>query len=193
MPRLLEKYRKEVIPSLKEVFHYKNISAVPKITKAVVNVGTGRIAKESKMLERVEKDLAKITGQKPAVRPAKKSIAGFKLREGMPVGYMVTLRGTRMYDFIDRLVSIALPRTRDFQGIPLVAVDMAGNLTIGVKEQTIFPEVTYDTLKDIFSLEVTIVTAARTRDEGIELLRLMGFPLQARDEKSKTKRKGKKA
>lgn len=185
IPRILEKYRTTIVPALKEKFAYSSVAAVPKVSKVVVNVGVGRavIAKDTKFIERVQADIAKITGQKPSVRKAKKSISGFKLREGLPIGYAVTLRGTRMYDFIDRLISLALPRTRDFQGIPLSAFDAAGNLNIGIKEQTIFPEVTYDTSKDIFGLEVTIVTTARTKDEGGELLKLMGFPLKAHIEK----------
>src|SRR3990167_10745687 len=188
-PRLLTKYRKEVLPLMKAKFGYKNVMAIPKIEKVVVNVGYGRkaVAKETKAIEKIEQDLAKITGQKPAVRKSKKSIAGFKLREGLDVGYMVTLRGTRMYDFIDRLISLALPRTRDFQGIPATAFDQAGNLNIGIKEQTIFPEVAYDTLKDIFGLEVTVVTTAHTKEEGDELLRRMGFPLRSADEKRAVK------
>ncbi|OGN29153.1 MAG: 50S ribosomal protein L5 [Candidatus Yanofskybacteria bacterium RIFCSPLOWO2_01_FULL_49_25] len=192
-PRLLERYRKDILPALKERFSYSTVAAVPRVEKVVVNVGTGRLAvvKDTKMMERIVKDLTTITGQKPAVRKAKKSIAGFKLREGLDVGYMVTLRGTRMYDFIDRLISLALPRTRDFQGIPATAFDQAGNLNIGIKEQTIFPEVAYDTLKDIFGLEVTVVTTAHTKEEGDELLRRMGFPLRSADEKRAVKAKKK--
>ncbi len=178
MNRLKEKYIKEVAPALKKEFGYKNVSAIPKITKVVVNVGTGRLGKDTKMLDRIASDLAKITGQKPATRKAKKSIAGFKLREGTPVGYMVTLRGTRMYDFIDRLISIALPRSRDFQGLPVSSFDAAGNFNMGIKEQNIFPEVTYETLRDIFGLEITVVTSAHNRLAGTALLRQMGFPLK---------------
>ena len=150
----------------------------PRISKVVVNVGTGKITKDAKMLERIEKDLAKITGQKPAVRAAKKSIAGFKLREGSPVGLTVTLRGTRMYDFIDRLISVALPRSRDFQGLLPRSFDEKGNLNIGIKEHNIFPEITYESLKDIFGLEVTIVTNAGSRERGISFLKFMGFPIK---------------
>lgn len=166
--RIVEKYRKEYGYSMK----------APRITKVVVNVGIGKIAKDTKLIERIQSDLAKITGQKPAIRNAKKSIAGFKLREGTPVGVMVTLRGTRMYDFIDRLISVALPRSRDFQGIPAKSVDDRGNLNIGIKEQNIFPEVTYESLKDIFGLEVTVVVRAKDRQEGVALLKFMGFPLK---------------
>ena len=177
--RILEKYRKEVAPALKAEFGYKNVFAIPRITKAVVNIGVGKISKDTKALEKIEIDLAKITGQKPALRNAKKSIAGFKLREGTPAGYMVTLRGGRMYDFIDRLISVALPRSRDFQGLPESSFDASGNLNIGIKEHNIFPEVSYESLKDIFGLEVTIVTTATTRAEGVALLRRLGFPIKS--------------
>ena len=176
--RIVEKYKKSVVPALKKEFGYKNVHAIPRITKVVVNVGVGRIVKETKLLERIQADLAKITGQKPALRNAKKSIAGFKVREGTPSGYMVTLRGARMYDFIDRLVSVALPRSRDFQGISPTSIDQAGNLNIGIKEHNIFPEISYESLKDIFGLEITVVTSAKSHKEGAALLRLLGFPLK---------------
>ena len=179
IPRLLTKYRKEVVPAMRAEFGHKNVMAVPKIIKVALNVGLSRAAKEPKFIERVENDLAKITGQKPTVRKARKSIAGFKTRQGMPVGMMVTLRGRRMYDFIDRLISIALPRSRDFQGINAKSFDQKGSLSIGIREHNIFPEVTYESLKDIFGLEVTVTTNAQAAKEGIELLRLMGFPIKA--------------
>ncbi|MBI2670223.1 MAG: 50S ribosomal protein L5 [Candidatus Yanofskybacteria bacterium] len=179
-PRLLEKYRKEVLPLMKAKFGYKNVMAVPKIEKVVVNVGYGRkaVAKETKAIEKIEQDLAKITGQKAAMRKAKQSISGFKVRQGLDVGMVVTLRGRRMYDFIDRLISIALPRSRDFHGLEQKVFDQHGNINIGIKEQTIFPEVTYESLKDIFPLEVTVVTTAKSKEEGVELLRLTGFPIK---------------
>lgn len=177
-PRLLTKYRKEVIPAMMAKFGYKTPMAVPKIKKVVVNVGIGRISKDDKMIERINKDLAKITGQKPAVRKAKKSIAGFKIRSGVDVGLMVTLRGVRMYDFIDRLIAIALPRSRDFRGLNTGSFDKSGNLSIGIGEQSIFPEVTYESLKDIFSLGVTITTDSKSKEEGTELLKLFGFPIR---------------
>ena len=179
-PRLLAKYRKEVVPVMREKFGYKNIMAVPKIEKAVVNVGFGRkaVVKETAAIEKIEKDLAKLTGQKPAVRKAKKSISGFKLRQGMVIGMMVTLRGRRMYDFIDRLISIALPRSRDFHGLDPKSFDKRGSLSIGIKEHSIFPEITYESLKDIFGLEISVVTTAKSKEEGIELLKLMGFPIK---------------
>lgn len=168
--RILEKYRKE----------YGYSMSAPRVKKVVVSVGFGRaaIAKDNKLIEKIEQDLAKITGQKPAVRKAKKSIAGFKVREGLPIGFMVTLRGARMYDFIDRLISVALPRSRDFQGLSITSFDSHGNLNIGIKEHNIFPEVSYESLKDIFGLEVTIVTNADSKEIGTALLRGMGFPLK---------------
>ncbi len=176
---ILEKYRKDVVPALKEKFGYKNVMSIPKIEKAVINIGVGRMSREkdTKGLERIEADLAKITGQKPSKRVAKKSISGFKLREGVMVGMAVTLRGKRMYDFIDRLISIALPRSRDFRGINPKSIDRNGNLNVGIKESNIFPEITYETLRDIFSFEVTFVTTAHSSQEGYELFKQIGFPL----------------
>lgn len=180
MPILITKYRKEIIPAMREKFGYKTVMAVPKIKKVVLNVGIGRVAKEAKFIERVQQDLAKISGQKPVTRKAKKSIAGFKIRTGMDVGMMVTLRGKRMYDFIDRLIAIALPRSRDFRGLDPRSFDNNGNLSIGIKEQNIFPEVTYESSKDIFSLGITITTDSKTKNEGLELLRLFGFPIKTK-------------
>ncbi len=179
-PRLLERYRKEVIPAMREKFGYKSIMAVPRIEKVVINVGFGRkaVAKETAAIEKIEKDLAKLTGQKPAVRKAKKSISGFKVRQGMEIGAMVTLRGKRMYDFIDRLISIALPRSRDFHGLDPKSFDRQGSLSIGIKEHSIFPEITYESLKDIFGLEISVATTAKSREEGTELLKSMGFPIK---------------
>lgn len=159
-------------------FGYKTVMAVPKIEKVVLNAGIGRAIKDDKLVEKVKQDLTKLSGQKPVARLAKKSIAGFKLREGTEVGVSVTLRGKRMYDFIDRLISIALPRTRDFHGIEPKSFDQKGNLTIGVKEHNIFPEIHYESLKDIFGFEISIATTAKKREEGIALLRLMGFPIK---------------
>lgn len=179
-PLLLAKYRKEVIPAMREKFGYKNVMAVPKIEKVVVNVGFGRraIMKESAAIEKIEQDIAKLTGQKASLRKAKKSISGFKLREGLIIGAMATLRGRRMYDFINRLVSIALPRSRDFHGLDPKSFDKKGSLNIGIKEHSIFPEITYETLKDIFGLEISVVTTAKTKEEGTELLKLIGFPIR---------------
>lgn len=177
--RLLEKYQKEVIPTLRASFGYKNIMAVPKLEKAVLNVGFGRVAKDSRIVEKIKQDLAKISGQKPSIRKAKKSISGFKLRQGVDIGATVTLRGPRMYDFIDRLVSIALPRSRDFKGLNPGSFDERGNLNVGIKEHNIFPEISYESLKDIFGLQVTITTTAKSRKEGQDLLKLLGFPIKS--------------
>ncbi len=159
-------------------FGIKNIMAVPRVEKVVVNSGVGRFAKEEKTIERIAKELAMITGQKPVLRKAKKSISGFKLRQGVAVGVSVTLRGKRMYDFLDRLISIALPRSRDFRGIDSKNFDKTGNLNFGIKESNIFPEINYENVKDIFGLEVTVVTTAKNREEGIALLKQLGFPIK---------------
>lgn len=178
MSRLLQKYRKEVIPALQKEFGIKNIMAVPRIDKVSINVGIGRVVKDEKVVEKIAQDLAKLTGQKPVFRKAKKSIASFKIREGMNIGVSVTLRGKRMYDFIDRFVSIALPRSKDFRGIDTKNFDKNGNLNFGIKESSIFPEVTYETLKDIFSLEVTVATTAKNKERGVSLLNHLGFPIK---------------
>ncbi len=177
-PRLLQKYRKEVIPAMQKEFGISNIMAVPKIGKVVVNTGVGRISKDDKAIERIAKDLTLISGQKPVFRKAKKSISGFKIREGVNVGISVTLRGKRMYDFVDRLISIALPRSKDFRGIDRKNFDGMGNLNIGIKESSIFPEVNYENLKDIFGLQVTVMTNAGNKERGAQLLKLMGFPIK---------------
>ncbi|MEK7121187.1 MAG: 50S ribosomal protein L5 [Patescibacteria group bacterium] len=163
---------------MQKTFEIENIMAVPKIEKVVVNTGVGRIAKEDKTIERIAKDLTMIVGQKPVFKKAKKSISGFKLREGVSVGISVTLRGKRMYDFLDRLIAIALPRSRDFRGIETKNFDKMGNLNFGIRESSIFPEINYENVKDIFGLEVTVVTTAQNREKGIELLRQMGFPIR---------------
>ena len=178
MSTLQEKYKKEVIPAMREKFGYQNIMAVPKIEKVVVNCGVGRI-RDEKQHEEVRKHLALITGQKPAPRPAKKAIASFKTRQGLIIGYQVTLRGKRMYDFISRLVNVALPRTRDFRGIDGKSFDSKGNLTIGIKEHIVFPEMIGEDYRFLFGLEVTVVTNTKRREEGVELLRLMGFPIRS--------------
>lgn len=176
--KLLEKYNKEVAPALEKEFGYKNIMAVPKIAKIVVNIGTGRIARDVKMVDSIARDMALITGQAPIKTKAKKAMASFKTREGMEIGLKVTLRQNKMYDFLYRLISIALPRTRDFRGIKLSAVDSFGNLTIGIKEHIVFPEAVLESSKMIFSFGVTIVSTAKTKKEAEKLFRLMGFPLQ---------------
>ena len=175
---LQEKYQKEIIPKMKEKFGYKNDLAVPRIEKTIVNVGIGSILGDEKAQELISKDLVLITGQKPVPTLAKKAIAGFKTRQGMAVGLKVTLRGKRMFDFLSRLINIALPRTRDFQGLSAKSIDQGGNLTIGIKEHIIFPEVSEQDIKRIFGFEITIVTNARTREQALELFKLLGFPIK---------------
>ena len=173
-----EKYKKIAIAQMQKTFGYKSIMAVPKIKKVVVNAGIGKLRDKKDAVETVEKHLALITGQKLSPRPVKKAIASFKTRLGMVVGYKVTLRGRRKFDFLNRMVNFAIPRMRDFRGIPLSSVDQAGNLTLGFKEHIVFPEIIGEDVKNIFSFEVTIVTNSKTREEAIELFRLLGFPLQ---------------
>ena len=176
MAGLKEKYRKEIVPKLMEVRGYKNVMEVPKLEKVVVGIGLGEAVTNAKALEGAEKDLPIITGQKPIVTRSKKSIANFKLREGMPIGLKVTLRQKRMFDFLDRLINVVLPRGREFQGVPRNAFDGRGNYTLGLKEQTIFPEIEYDKIDKVRGLEITIVTTARTDEEGRLLLELLGMP-----------------
>lgn len=174
--RMREKYEQEVVPALTTEFSYPNIMAVPRLNKIVLNVGMGEATTNGKAMDAAVKDLATIAGQQPIVRRAKKSIAAFKVREGMPVGCMVTLRGERMWEFFDRLVSIALPRTRDFRGISEKSFDGRGNYSLGLKEQLIFPEIDYDKVDKIRGMEVSIVTTARTDEEARRLLTLLGVP-----------------
>ncbi|MGP8080790.1 MAG: 50S ribosomal protein L5 [Dehalococcoidales bacterium] len=176
MAGLKEKYRKEVLPRLMEVKGYKNVMEVPKLEKIVVGIGLGEAVANAKALEGAEKDLPIITGQKPIVTRSKKSIANFKLREGMPIGLKVTLRQGKMYDFLDRLINVVLPRGREFLGVPRNAFDGRGNYTLGLKEQTIFPEIEFDKVDKVRGLEITIVTTARTDEEGRLLLELLGMP-----------------
>jgi len=175
---LKEKYIKEVIPAMKKKFGIKNDLAVPKIKKVVVNIGIGQAARDKEFKKQIIADFKMITGQKPVERKARKSIAGFKVRQGMTVGLLATLRRRRMWDFIDRLINIALPRTRDFRGIPKKSFGTGGNLTIGIREQIIFSEINAENAKNIFGLEVTIVTNAQDNKQAIELLKLLGFPIQ---------------
>jgi len=179
LPRLKERYRKEILPTLMREFGYQNVMQAPHVQKVVVNIGVGEAIGNAKALDGAVKDLTAIAGQKPFVRKAKKSIATFKLREGMPIGLMVTLRGDTMYYFLDRLMNIALPRTRDFRGVPRDAFDGRGNYTLGVREQLIFPEIDYDTIDKVRGMEVSIVTSAKTDEEGRRLLQLMGMPFRA--------------
>lgn len=171
-------YTDEVVPKMKENFHYKNIMEIPKLKKIVVNMGLGEAIQNIKVLDSAVEELKMITGQKPVVTRAKKSIAAFKLRVGMPIGCMVTLRREKMYDFFQKLVNIALPRVRDFRGISGKAMDGFGNYSLGIKEHIIFPEIDYDKIDKIKGLNITIVTSARTDREGIELLKLMGMPFR---------------
>ncbi len=184
MISLKEKYRKEVIPTMMEKFGYKNRMAVPKIEKVVVNIGFGRVVAEKtskerkKFSEAILDDISLIVGQRPVLTKARKSISGFKTRQGMPIGAKVVLRRKRMYDFLERLISITLPRSRDFGGIKASAFDKGGNLTLGIKEHISFPEILLEKSKQIFSLEMTVVTTAREQDKGLKLLKLMGFPIK---------------
>ena len=179
MARLRERYREEVIPTLREKFGYENVMQVPRLEKIVVNMGVGEAAQNSRALDGAMDDLARITGQKPQLRRARKSIAGFKIREGMPVGARTTLRGERMWEFLDRLISIALPRVRDFRGINPRSFDGQGNFALGLREQLIFPEISYDAVEATRGLDVAVVTTAKTDEESRELLRLLGMPFRA--------------
>ncbi len=176
MPHLLDKYRNEIIPAMTERFGYTNRLAVPRIKKVNLNAGVGRSSEDKERLQQALDDFALITGQKAVVTKAKKSIAGFKLRAGMPVGATTTLRGTRMYEFLERLISVVIPRIRDFRGLPPKAFDGRGNLSFGLNEQAVFPEINPDKVKTIQGMHITIVTTAKTDDEGRELLRLFGVP-----------------
>jgi len=176
MSRLKERYRKEIIPTLMELRGYKNIMQVPRLDKFVLNIGLGEAIQNAKALEAAERDLAAISGQHPVTTRAKKSIASFRLRAGMPIGLKVTLRGERMYDFFDKLVNAVLPRMREFQGVSRNSFDGSGNYTLGIKEQTLFPEVDYDKIDKVRGLEVSIITTAKTDEEGRHLLELLGMP-----------------
>jgi large subunit ribosomal protein L5 len=177
-PRLLERYRAEVVPKLSTEFGYRNVNQVPQLAKVVVNVGVGEATQNPKLLEKATEELAAITGQKPLVRKARKSIANFKLRAGQNIGAMVTLRGDRMWEFMDRLMNVALPRVRDFKGVSPKAFDGRGNYTLGIREQIIFPEVDYDSVERITGLNVTVCTTARSDAEGKALLALLGMPFR---------------
>jgi len=177
-PRLKEKYENEVVPALEQKFGYKNIMEVAKVHKVVVSMGVSDAVQDPKALDSAANDMALITGQKPIITRAKKSIAAFKLRAGVPIGCKVTLRGARMYYFLDKLFNAALPRIRDFRGVSGDSFDGRGNYTLGLKEQLVFPEVEYDKVDKIRGMDITIVTSARTDEEGLELLRLMGLPVR---------------
>jgi len=178
MARLFEKYQSEVIPKLKDRFNYRSPMQIPKVSKIVLNMGLGEAIQNIKILDSATEELATISGQKPVITRAKQSIATFKLRKGMPIGCMVTLRGRRMYEFLDKLVNVALPRVRDFRGVSPRGFDGRGNFTLGVKEQIIFPEIEYDKIDKIKGMNITIVTTAQGDDEARELLTLMGMPFR---------------
>jgi large subunit ribosomal protein L5 len=178
MSRLYEQYKQELTPKLMEKFQYKNVMQVPKVDKVILNIGVGEAVQNPKSLDGAVSDLTIIAGQKPVITKAKHSIAGFKLREGVPIGCKVTLRGERMYEFLDRLINIVLPRVRDFRGVSPQAFDGRGNYSLGIKEQTIFPEIEFDKIDKIRGLEVVIVTSAKTDEEARELLRSMGMPFR---------------
>ena len=177
-PRLLEKYKNEVVSQLVEKFGYKNINEVPKLEKITLNVGLGKAKDNPKMLDAIVKELALISGQAPVVTHARKSIANFKLREGMKIGAKVTLRGDKMYYFLDKFVNISLPRVRDFRGVSDRSFDGRGNYATGVREQLIFPEIIYDEVEEIHGMDIVIVTTAKTDEEAKELLRLLGMPFR---------------
>ncbi|CZR00064.1 50S ribosomal protein L5 [Trichococcus ilyis] len=178
MNRLKEKYTKEIVPSLMEKFEYSSIMQAPKIEKIVINMGVGDAVSNTKNLDKAVEELTLISGQKPVITLAKKSIAAFRLREGMPIGTKVTLRGERMYDFLDKLVTVSLPRVRDFRGISKKSFDGRGNYTLGIKEQLIFPEVDYDRVDKVRGMDIVIVTTANTDEESRELLTQLGMPFQ---------------
>lgn len=178
MPVLKDKYQAEVAPALMKKFEYKSVMQIPKLDKIVINVGAGEAKDNAKVIDSISGDLAKITGQKPIVCRAKKSVANFKLREGMPIGVKVTLRGEKMWEFMDRLFNVALPRVRDFRGINPNSFDGRGNYSIGIKEQLIFPEIEYDKIDKVRGMDVCFVTTANTDEEGRELLKLMGAPFE---------------
>jgi large subunit ribosomal protein L5 len=176
--RLKEKYRQEIVPALQKEFNYKNLMQVPGVNKVVVNIGMGEVIQNAKAMDAAVADLAAITGQRPVITRAKRSVAAFKLREGMQIGCMVTLRGDRMYQFLDKLLNVALPRLRDFQGVSSDAFDGRGNYTLGLREQLVFPEIDYDKVDKVRGMEVSVVTTARTDQEGRRLLALMGMPFK---------------
>ncbi len=179
MARLFDYYKAEVVPRLKEKFGYKNPMQIPKVDKVIINMGLGEAIENIKILDSASEEIGIISGQKPVITKARKSISNFKLRAGVPIGVKVTLRRERMYHFLDKFMGIALPRVRDFKGVSPKGFDGRGNYTLGVKEQIIFPEINYDKIDKIKGMNITIVTTARTDEEGLELLRLLGMPFRA--------------
>lgn len=184
MNRLKEKYRNDVAPALQKAFEYKNVHQIPKLSKIVISMGVGTATQNKALLDNAVKDLTQITGRKPLVTKAKKSISNFKLREGVPIGCKVTLRDEVMYEFMDRLISIVIPRIRDFKGLPVNSFDGRGNYSIGIKEQTVFLEIDYDKIDTIRGMNITFVTTADTDDESRELLRLLGVPFVKKEKKN---------
>lgn len=178
IPRLKKRYKEEVIPALMKRFGYRNVMEAPRLEKIVVNIGLGEGKEEAKVLDSASRDIATITGQRPVITRAKRSIAGFKLRTGQPIGLKATLRGQRMYDFFDRLCNLALPRQRDFRGVSPDSFDGRGNYTLGLEEQLAWPEITYDSIDKVRGMEISIITTARSDEEGRELLRLLGMPFR---------------
>lgn len=178
MPRLKDKFNNEVRPAMQQKFGYQNFNETPRLEKIVINMGVGKAIASSKILDAAAQDLATISGQKPVITKARQSISNFKLREGMPIGAKVTLRGDRMYEFMDKFISIDLPRVRDFRGISPKSFDGRGNYTLGVKEQLIFPEIDYDKVEHIQGMDITVVTTARTDEEAKALLEFLGMPFR---------------
>jgi len=179
MPRLREKYKNEILPMLMKEFHYSSSMAAPRLRKVVINVGLGEAIQNAKLLDAASAELAQITGQKPVITRARKSIANFKLRKNMPIGAMVTLRGNRMYEFLDRLTTVALPRVRDFRGLSTRSFDGRGSYTLGLRDQLVFPEVEYSKVDKVKGMNISIVTDARTDAEALALLRHLGIPFRA--------------
>jgi len=177
-PRLKERYKSEIVPELMREFGYRNVMQVPRVEKVTVNIGLGEARDNARAVESATADVATITGQRPVVTKAKRAIANFKIREGMPIGVAATLRGDRMYEFLDRMLNAALPRIRDFHGVPVKAFDGRGNFSLGMREQLIFPEIDYDKVDRIRGMQVNIVTSARNDQEGRRLLELMGMPFE---------------
>ncbi len=184
MPRLQDRYRQEIVPAMMQDFGYRNVMQVPKLQKIVVNIGLGEAINNARAIDAAAGDLSAITGQKPVVTRAKKSIAAFKLRAGMPIGVMVTLRGPRMYEFMDRLTSVAMPRIRDFRGVSPNSFDGRGNYTLGLREQLAFPEIEYDRIDKTRGLEMSFVTTARNDEEGRRLLALLGMPFARTEQRA---------
>lgn len=180
IPNLLEKYRKEIVPQMREKFGYKSPMQVPAIKKVVINMGVGEAIADIKILDKAQEELAMITGQKPLLRRARAAIANFKTREGMPVGCKVTLRNRMMYEFLDRFINATLPRIRDFRGIPANSFDQQGNYSLGLKDQSVFPEIDIDRLPRVQGMDITIVTSARNNEEAYQLLKFFGMPFQAK-------------